>query len=1257
MILSREFVKSESGKSPLGSSRTRNIQSINSNKRTNFLRSFTDQLRLPHLSLVSLVLAVSLFFSPNSAKAFTSPFPNQTPIAQSSALKELKVASLAQGLKFDRGIRTVSFDGNVFVVERGGRIFKIIKGVGGANPTKALFIDNTSNTNLGYKTYPRGDCGLLGVAFHPNKKDIYTFGCEIGIFSPSTDDAPADGTMAQVLRRWRLDPLNANQVLPDSEVLIRQTDMSSTHAGGGIRYHVGPDNRGHLYVAFGDEGPQRDVTKSSQRIDHTLFSSIIKIDVGPDFYPDSIEIDPATAHSAFKGGYRIPVDNPYIGKTSFNGSDVVPEKVIKELYIVGLRNPYSLWIDPLNSHLYAFDVGFNKWESVKIFTRGGQNGGWAWYEGKEATNFAANELFPGKTIPTTETDIDLVMPAFVYPHTSVPLPSGANPDVVGNCVIGGFIYRGTKFPELRDSLIFGDCFSKSIFAMRTGAAGANVVTKVGSSPGTLTSLDEDPNGEVLASVYSGDGPIYELTNIQGSTAALPQTLSATGIFTDLNTMQPADGVYPFEVNTPFWSDGAHKTRWLALPNGTQMTFNVGSDLRSFPVGSVFVKHFDLPWSRSDLYPNQSIPDEFPRRPIETRIVVKTADGVYGLSYKWRADGSDADLVPEGGATETYSVLVDGGIKTQNWRYPSRSDCLTCHNPTGGHVLGLTLPQLNKQVSVGEGNPPDSMNQLEAFMNLGVLNIPNTNPATFDPASLPKLAPATDEEASLELRVRSYLASNCSYCHAPNGLGQGGWDGRFQIPMESELKGLIGKTPANDLGVPGSQLVYPSDPAKSALINRIRFSPSDPNHAGEHMPPLATDVVNHGAVDLLSRWVLSLPPLTNAPSSFMKNVGTNGPVTSPHAEFTIGDGRNNLPPGSPAKLDDDYYFAGTYPVGYNGITGAPLVVTANEPWTYFERSFTTIDRFKRIHTPLNVASGSFEIKFSTGGEQNITINAQGVRTYTQISTDANLTGKISLNGNVIYTGPFTPLATLKIPFGAVNGPAMFSAEVTTPNDPTKNKYVSIDYINIYGVSAVVVPPVLPERTEWALGTYDTGTVGRSNEFTIEPTNPKLPPGDLAGSVVDNDYYFKGTYPVGFNSLAAPRTVANDDPTLHFARAITAKNPATRIHFTSNVEMTGVTLNVNWADIGVVTKDGRLTTPESYRARVRISLNGSTIFESTDANGLLVERNLDQPFEGLTIQKQNTLLIERLPSAFEPPILPQGEFRFARFNNIRIVKPAQ
>ena len=130
---------------------------------------------------------------------------------------------------------------------------------------------------------------------------------------------------------------------------------------------------------------------------------------------------------------------------------------------------------------------------------------------------------------------------------------------------------------------------------------------------------------------------------------MPPLLSQTGVFSDTAKRIASPGLIPYDLNVAFWSDGAAKLRWIAVPQG-KIRFSSTGEWR-FPAGTVFVKSFDLPLDAAK--PGT-------RRRLETRLLVRDSrGGVYGVVYKWRPDGSDADLLPAS-ATESIPVKSAAG---------------------------------------------------------------------------------------------------------------------------------------------------------------------------------------------------------------------------------------------------------------------------------------------------------------------------------------------------------------------------------------------------------------------------------------------------------------------------------------------------------------------------------------------------------------------------------------------------------------------
>jgi uncharacterized repeat protein (TIGR03806 family) len=297
---------------------------------------------------------------------------------------------------------------------------------------------------------------------------------------------------------------------------------------------------------------------------------------------------------------------------------------------------------------------------------------------------------------------------------------------------------------------------------------------------------------------------------------------------------------PFTVNSPLWSDGAAKQRWVAVPTNSLVNFAATGEW-TFPDGTVFVKHFDLPV-------NDTNPAALQR--LETRFLVRDTNGAaYGITYKWRTNYTDADLVTNGIA-EAIVINTGSGTRTQSWFYPGPLDCLVCHTRNAGHVLGVKTRQLNGDLHYAGTGVTD--NQLLAWNNVGLFDTTLTQSgiATYD-----KLVAVTDASANLTHRVRSYLDANCAQCHRPGGV-PAFWDARFDTPLTNQ--NIINGNVVNPLGITGAKEVVPLDVARSIMHLRM-------NSLGTiQMPPLARNTIDSNAVATLVQWINAMAPSNTPP---------------------------------------------------------------------------------------------------------------------------------------------------------------------------------------------------------------------------------------------------------------------------------------------------------------------------------------------------------------------------------------------------------
>jgi uncharacterized repeat protein (TIGR03806 family) len=340
----------------------------------------------------------------------------------------------------------------------------------------------------------------------------------------------------------------------------------------------------------------------------------------------------------------------------------------------------------------------------------------------------------------------------------------------------------------------------------------------------------------LGDTSSGALPFLGLPATAAESASSPQLLSRTQAFADLASLETSPGILPYDVQSPLWSDGAQKRRWIALPSGAQIGFSEAGAW-TFPPGTVFIKQFGMAL-------DERAPDEVQR--LETRFLVAASDGgYYGLVYEWDEDQRDARLLLDGSEETLDIVQSDGSVRQQLYTYPSQRACNTCHSAATGYVLGPRTAQLNREYVYGFG-AEGTHNQLAAWARLDAFD----SPISHIPLSEhERLVPLDDETASVEARVRSYWDSNCSACHSDRSP-IASWDARFSTPLRRQ--GVLRAEPYTGPRPDGAQLIVPGEPERSLIYLR-----SLSTRPGVRMPPLLRNRVDDRYVALLGQWIESL----------------------------------------------------------------------------------------------------------------------------------------------------------------------------------------------------------------------------------------------------------------------------------------------------------------------------------------------------------------------------------------------------------------
>lgn len=630
----------------------------------------------------------------------------------------------------------------------------------------------------------RGEAGTLGMALHPKFADAAAPQPYVYIWYTREGNPTR-----QRLARFTWNP-GTQRFDPGSEqVLLDQNETSTEHNGARIQF--GPD--GFLYFGNGDDTR----TATTQTLSGGLFSGIFRIDV--DRRGGAIShAPPRTPQGATTGGhYFIPNDNPFVGRPG----------AMEEYFALGFRNPYRFNFDRQTGALWLGDVGESWREEINRVVPGG-NYGWPFYEGRKRAN-------PGE--PTLGT---LQQPVYEYAHWQIA-------DLTST--VAGYVYRGAALPELGGKLVFSDWPTGRVWALdtATGTRSSLIESNADYEP---VNFGQDAAGEMYMIAWS---KILKLVR-DPAPVAFPRKLSETHLFRNPSTLRPASSLHGYSIRSPLWSDGASKQRWVHVPEGSTASMDAAGNVQ-LPPGSLLVKQFDLP---DDAQPAGGRT----HRRLETRVLVVGDDDTYGVTYRWNAQGTDADLITEA-VHET--VLDQQPGRNIDWHYPSFGECWSCHREEN-RVLGFRGNQLNFALPSGE-------NQLEALADLGIFDA-----ASVASAPAPLVSPS-DESATIEERASAYMAANCWSCHHPGASFLGGttWDARPGIAPNA--RGLLNRgnnnaPMARELGLPFGVLVRPGDPDASLLLARLRTTDRDLG-----MPPLGRSHVDPVGVEVLRQWITSLAP--------------------------------------------------------------------------------------------------------------------------------------------------------------------------------------------------------------------------------------------------------------------------------------------------------------------------------------------------------------------------------------------------------------
>ena len=335
--------------------------------------------------------------------------------------------------------------GTYVIVEKSRALVSLLTKNNSGQETKSRFLE------IPEEVYVTNDEGLLGFTFHPQFKENrrYFFMHEV----------KHDNYRGMVIgERIASEDFSKDSGKPTKKVLEFEV-ATEFHHGGGIEF--GPD--GYLYIGMGDGGPQEDPLGNAQNL-HSFAGKLLRIDVDKN------------TNNKF---YSIPKDNPFIGHPD--------EKVLREIFSYGLRQPWRFSFDSKTGDLWVGDVGQNRFEEINI-VRSGENHGWNVFEGYE--------LFSTKF---RKENLNLINPVISFRRSH------------GVSITGGYVIRpkGVNNESYEGVYICADYQSKKIWGIKQKNRTLEMVREIGNCPDRLVSFGIDKKRNIYAIGYD-KGIIYKL---------------------------------------------------------------------------------------------------------------------------------------------------------------------------------------------------------------------------------------------------------------------------------------------------------------------------------------------------------------------------------------------------------------------------------------------------------------------------------------------------------------------------------------------------------------------------------------------------------------------------------------------------------------------------------------------------------------------------------------------------------------------------
>lgn len=315
----------------------------------------------------------------------------------------------------------------------------------------------------------------------------------------------------------------------------------------------------------------------------------------------------------------------------------------------------------------------------------------------------------------------------------------------------------------------------------------------------------------------------------------PRQLSEFGFFADMRAQAPAEGVIPFALNTPLYSDAALKQRFVYVPSGTAAAYD-DTESFDFPIGTTLIKTFSFP-------ADYQAPDRDVRL-VETRLLLRHEAGWQAWAYVWNDEQTDAVLNIVGAKADIETVAADGAPLSFTYSVPNKNQCKACHSLSGEiEPLGPRARNLNGDFAYVSGVE----NQLAYWVAAGILE------GAPQPSAAPAVPDWKDAAQPLDTRARAWLDVNCAHCHRAEGPASN--SGLFLTWGETDRVKLgVGKRPVAAGRGSGGRFfdIAPGDPDGSILLYRVEST-----EPGVMMPELGRHLPDPDAVALLRDWIAAM----------------------------------------------------------------------------------------------------------------------------------------------------------------------------------------------------------------------------------------------------------------------------------------------------------------------------------------------------------------------------------------------------------------